>query len=50
MKDFLYGYIKENCYNKTKLCYVDTDGFMIQIKTEDCYKNITGNVVKCLIH
>ena len=39
-------YMKENCNNKAKLCYVNTDGFMIYIKPEDCYKVIAGNIVK----
>ena len=38
--------MKENCNNKAKLCYINTDGFMIYIKPEDCYKVIAGTIVK----
>ena len=38
--------MKENCNNKAKLCYINTDGFMIYIKLEDCYKVIAGTIVK----
>ena len=38
--------MKENCNKKAKLCHINTDGFMIYIKPQDCYKVIAGNIVK----
>ena len=31
--------------NNVKLCYVDTDSFIMNIKTEDFYKDIANDVV-----
>ena len=45
MYEFWYEYIKPKYKDKTKLCYMDTDSFAINIKTEDFYKDI-GNDVK----
>ena len=36
--EFWYDYIKPKHQNKSKLCYMDTDSFVIHIKTEDFYK------------
>ena len=30
--------------NKVKLCYTDTDSFIINIKTNDFYEDITSDV------
>ena len=38
-----YGYIKPKYQNNTKLCYRDTDSFIIVIKTADFYKVIADN-------
>ena len=35
MYEFWYGYVKPKYQNKAKLCYMDTDSFIIHIKTED---------------
>ena len=40
MYEFWYGYIKPKYGDRAKLCYMDTDGFVIYIKTEDFYKDI----------
>ena len=40
MYKFWYGYVKPKYNRKTKLCYMDTDSFIIHVKTEDIYKNI----------
>ena len=32
--------------NDAKLYYTDTDSFIIQIKTEDCYEDIADDVKK----
>ena len=37
MYEFWYDYMKPKYQDKTKLCYVDTDSFIIKIKTEDVY-------------
>ena len=46
MYEFLYHYIKPEYQNNAKLCYMDTDSFIISIKTEDFYENIGNNVEK----
>ena len=42
--EFLYDYVKSEYGKKTKLCYMNTDSFILYIKTDDIYKNIAGNV------
>ena len=37
-----YDYIKPKYGNRAKLCYMDTDGFVIYIKTEDFCKDIAS--------
>ena len=44
MYEFWFDYIKTKYHNKTKLCYIDTDSFIIYIKTEDFYKDIADDV------
>ena len=44
MYEFWYDYIKPKHQDKAKLCYIDTDSFIIYIKTEDFYKDITDDV------
>ena len=46
MYEFWYDYIKQKYQKNAKLCYVDTDSFIINIKTEDFYKDIADNVEK----
>ena len=46
MYDFWYDYIKSMYKDKARLCYIDTDSFIILIKTEDFYKDIAGDVEK----
>ena len=46
MYEFWYDYIKPKYGEKTKLCYTDTDSFIIYIKTEDFYEDIAPNVDK----
>ena len=38
--EFWLDYIKPKYQNNAKLCYMDTDSFIIHIKTEDFYENI----------
>ena len=46
MYEFWYDYIKPKYEDKTRLCYMDTDSFVINIKTEDFYKDIASDVEK----
>ena len=46
MYEFWYDYIKPKYGKKAKLCYMDTDSFIIHIKTEDFYKDIADDVEK----
>ena len=40
MYEFWYDYIKPKYGDNTRLCYMDTDSFIMHIKTEDFYKDI----------
>ena len=44
--EFSYDYMKPKYSNNVKLCYMDTDSFMMNIKTEDFYKDIYNDVEK----
>ena len=44
MHEFWYDYIKPKYQDKAKLCYMDTDSFVIHIKTEDFYEDIANDV------
>ena len=46
MYEFWYDYIKPKYQDKAKLCYMDTDSFVIHIKTEDLYEDIAYDVEK----
>ena len=46
MYEFWYDYIKPKYNEKAKLCYMDTDSFIIHIFTEDFYKDIAMDVNK----
>ena len=46
MYEFWYDYIKPKYGDRLKLCYTDTDSFVIYIKTEDFYKDIAHDVEK----
>ena len=37
---FWYDYVKPKYGENTKLCYMDTDSFIVPIKTEDIYEDI----------
>ena len=43
---FWYDYMKPKCGDNVKLCYMDTDSFIMNIKTEDFYKDIANDVEK----
>ena len=42
--EFWYDYIKRKYGEKTKLCYVDIDSFIVYVKTKDIYKDIAEDV------
>ena len=42
--EFWYDCIKSKYRDKAKLCYVDTDSFVIYIKAEDFFVDIAGDV------
>ena len=46
MYEFRYDFIKPIYKDKARLCYMDTDSFVINIKTEDFYKDIASDVEK----
>ena len=41
MYEFWYDYVKNKYGNKSRLCYTDMDSFVINIKTNDFYKDIS---------
>ena len=41
-----YDYMKPKYGNRVKLCYMDTDSFVMNIKTNDFYKDIANDVEK----
>ena len=44
MYEFWYDYMKPKCDNDVKLCYMDTDSFIMNIKTNDSYEDIANDV------
>ena len=44
MWEFLYDYFKPKYGDKIKLCYTDTDSFILHIKTKYLYENIDNDV------
>ena len=46
MFEFWYDYIKPKYQNNAKLCYMETDSFIIHIKTKYFYEDIADGVVK----
>ena len=43
MYEFWYDYMKSK-YNDVRLCYMDTDSFIMIIKTNDFYKDISDDI------
>ena len=46
MHEFWYVYMKPKYGDNVKLCYMDTNSFIVNIKTEDFYKDIANDVEK----
>ena len=43
MNEFWYDYMKPKFQDNAKPCYMDTDSFIIHIKTEDFYEDIAND-------
>ena len=43
---FWYDYLKPKYRDRTKLCYTDSDRFIINIITEDFFQDISNDVEK----
>ena len=46
MYEFWYDYMKLKYDDNVKLCYIDNDSFMMNIETEDFYKDVANDVEK----
>ena len=46
MYEFWYDYVKTIYQDRARLCYLDTDSFVVNIKTKDIYKDISQDVNK----
>ena len=46
MYEFWYDYMKPEYNDNVKLCHMDTDSFVMNIKTNDFYKDISNDVKK----
>ena len=46
MYEFWYNYIVPKYGDRAKLCYTDADSFIISIKTEDFFEDISNDVEK----
>ena len=44
MYEFWYDYMKPKYNDNVKLCYMDTDSFIMNIKTNDFYKDVSNDV------
>ena len=44
LHEFWYDQVKSKYGKKTKLCYMETDSFLVYIKTDDVYKDIAKDV------
>ena len=44
MYEFWYDYVKPKYGKKAKLCYMETDSFIVYIKTDDIYQDIAEDV------
>ena len=50
MYEFWCNYIKPKYGDRAKLCYTDTDSFVVYIKIEDFYKDLANDVEYGSIH
>ena len=42
--EFLYDFVKPKYSKKVRLCYMDTDSFVLYIKTDNIYKGTAEDV------
>ena len=42
--EFQYDYVKPRFTENAKLCYMNIDSFVVHVKTEDMYKDISEDV------
>ena len=47
MYEFWYGYLKSKYGDKIKLCHMDTDSLIFEVKTKDFYEDIGEYVKLC---
>ena len=47
MYEFWYDYLKPMYGDKIRLCFIDTDSFIMHIKTDGFYNDISADVDKC---
>ena len=48
--EYWYDEMKPKYGDRIRLCYMDTDSFVMHIKTKDCYEDIADDVEKSMIH
>ena len=44
--EFWYDYVNPKTGDRAKLCYTDTDSFIIYVKSEEFFEDISNNVEK----
>ena len=44
MYDFWYDYVKPKYGENAKLCFIDTDNFIVHVKRDDIYKDIAEDI------
>ena len=44
--EFWYDYVKPKYGENAKLCYMDTDSFVVHVEADDIFKDIAENVEK----
>ena len=50
MYEFWYDYIKPKYENNAKICYMDTESFIIHIKFKDLYNDIPEDLKKDMMY
>ena len=46
MHEFWYDYVKPKYCGNAKLCYMNTDSFIVHVKANDTYKDIPEDAEK----
>ena len=46
MYEFWYDYVKSKHGENAKICYMDTESFIVHVKTDNIYKDIAKDVEK----